>query len=121
MTEQFNIKFGFKYDVDVLNNRYKRFTKQYYEIKSMVSQNGFNWEEYITVHTVVTNISKAFMNLYITIIIFAHAGLPRCSCFQKKTLLHVIMIYGLAVAALMGDTCFDEGFEYKGESKCTVH
>lgn len=67
MTEQFNSKFGFKYDVDVLKNRYKRFKKQYYEIKAMASQNGFQWdgrlntitandktwEEYIKVHTVV--------------------------------------------------------------------
>lgn len=44
MTEQFNNKFGFKYDLEVLKNRYKRFKKQYYEIKAMVSQNGFQWD-----------------------------------------------------------------------------
>lgn len=41
MTEQFNIKFG-KYDVDVLYNRYKRFTKTIYEIKSMVADGRYN-------------------------------------------------------------------------------
>lgn len=44
MVEQFNTKFGFKYDVEVLKNRYKRFKKQYYEIKPIVSQNGFQWD-----------------------------------------------------------------------------
>lgn len=67
MIEQFNTKFGFKHDVDVLKNRYKRFRKQYNEIKMIVSQNGFQWDwtlnmiaaddrtwnEYIKVHTVI--------------------------------------------------------------------
>ena len=44
MIEQFNTKFGFKYDVDVVKNRYKRFRKQYNEIKMIVSQNGFQWD-----------------------------------------------------------------------------
>ncbi|KEH21723.1 hypothetical protein MtrunA17_Chr7g0219771 [Medicago truncatula] len=41
MTEQFNIKFG-KYDVDVLYNRYKRFTKTIYEIILMVADGRYN-------------------------------------------------------------------------------
>ncbi|KAE9612406.1 putative Myb/SANT-like domain-containing protein [Lupinus albus] len=41
MIDQFNTKFGFKYDVDVLKNRHKRFRKQYSEIKMTVSRNGF--------------------------------------------------------------------------------
>ena len=66
MIERFNTKFGFKYDIDVLKNRYKRFRKQYNEIKMIVSQNGFHWDgklnmiiaddktwdEYIKVYTV---------------------------------------------------------------------
>ncbi|KAL9319328.1 hypothetical protein ACSQ67_015845 [Phaseolus vulgaris] len=45
MIEQFNTKFGFKYDVEVLKNRFKRFRKQYNEIKMIVSQKGFQWDE----------------------------------------------------------------------------
>jgi len=45
MIEQFNTKFGFKYDVEVLKNRHKRFKKQYNEIKMIVSQKGFQWDE----------------------------------------------------------------------------
>lgn len=44
MIEQFNTKFGFKHDVDVLKNRHKRFRKQYNEIKMIVSRNGFQWD-----------------------------------------------------------------------------
>lgn len=44
MIEQFNTKFGFKYDIEVLKNRHKRFRKQYYEIKMVVGQKGFHWD-----------------------------------------------------------------------------
>ncbi|KAF7818875.1 L10-interacting MYB domain-containing protein-like isoform X2 [Senna tora] len=44
MIEQFNAKFGFKYDVDVLKNRHKRFRKQYNEMKMLVNQSGFQWD-----------------------------------------------------------------------------
>lgn len=72
MIEQFNTKFGFKYDVDVLKNRHKRFRKQYNEMKMLVSQSGFRWDgklnmviaddktwdEYIKVHTFVKHFQK---------------------------------------------------------------
>ncbi|XP_062112380.1 L10-interacting MYB domain-containing protein-like isoform X2 [Humulus lupulus] len=41
----FNSKFGFHYDTDVLRNRYKRFRKQYNEMKSLVNQTGFKWDD----------------------------------------------------------------------------
>ncbi|GKU91123.1 hypothetical protein SLEP1_g5040 [Rubroshorea leprosula] len=45
MITQFNSKFGFKYDVDVLKNRFKWMRKQYNKIKILVDQNGFKWNE----------------------------------------------------------------------------
>ena len=45
MIAQFNTKFGFKYDIDVLKSRFKRFRKQYNEIKMLVEQSGFKWDE----------------------------------------------------------------------------
>lgn len=67
MIEEFNTKFGFKHDIDVLKNRYKRFRKQYNDMKMIVCQNGFQWDgtlntiiaddktwdEFIKVHTVI--------------------------------------------------------------------
>ncbi|XP_019454805.1 PREDICTED: L10-interacting MYB domain-containing protein-like isoform X2 [Lupinus angustifolius] len=44
MIDQFNTKFGFKYDVDVLKNRHKRFRKQYNEIKMNDSRNDLQWD-----------------------------------------------------------------------------
>lgn len=41
----FNTKFGFKYDADILKNRYKRLRKQYSEMKSLVDQGNFRWDE----------------------------------------------------------------------------
>ncbi|XP_030481628.2 L10-interacting MYB domain-containing protein [Cannabis sativa] len=41
----FNSKFGFHYDTDVLRNRYKRLRKQYNEMKSLVNQTGFKWDD----------------------------------------------------------------------------
>ncbi|PON98377.1 Myb/SANT-like domain containing protein [Trema orientale] len=41
----FNSKFGFQYDTDVLKNRLKRFRKQYNEMKVLVNQTGFKWDQ----------------------------------------------------------------------------
>ncbi|KAK6231966.1 hypothetical protein SCA6_002039 [Theobroma cacao] len=45
MITQFNSKFGFKYDIDVLKNRFKRMRKQYNEMKILLDQSGFKWDE----------------------------------------------------------------------------
>ncbi|KAF8376838.1 hypothetical protein HHK36_031504 [Tetracentron sinense] len=45
MIALFNAKFGFKYDMDVLKNRYKTLRRQYSVIKNLLDQSGFFWDE----------------------------------------------------------------------------
>ncbi|KAF8398002.1 hypothetical protein HHK36_016928 [Tetracentron sinense] len=45
MIALFNTKCGFQYDMDVLKNRYKSLRKQYNDIKILLNQNGFIWDE----------------------------------------------------------------------------
>ncbi|RHN79394.1 putative Myb/SANT-like domain-containing protein [Medicago truncatula] len=106
MTEQFNSKFGFKYDVDVLKNRYKRFKKQYYEIKAMASQNGFQWDGRLNTITANDKTWEEYIK--------AH---PDAQVFRKKLFPcynDLCIIYGHTVAdGRYSLSCFDEGFEYE--------
>ncbi|CAK8571283.1 unnamed protein product [Lathyrus sativus] len=106
MTEQFNNKFGFKYDMDVLKNRYKRFKKQYYEIKAMVNQNGFQWDGTLNMITANDKTWEEYIK--------AH---PDAQVFRKKVAPcynDLCIIYGHAVAdGRYSLSCFDEGFEYE--------
>lgn len=45
MISQFNAKFGFKYDVDILKNRYKTLRKQYKVIRKILEIDGFKWDD----------------------------------------------------------------------------
>lgn len=135
MTEQFNNKFGFKYDMDVLKNRYKRFKKQYYEIKAIVNQNGFQWdgtlnmvtandktwEEYIKVHTDVKYFRTSKEPLHYNCHVFVMQAHPDAQVFRKKVAPcynDLCIIYGHAVAdGRYSLSCFDEGFEYEGKKK----
>ncbi|XP_043702372.1 L10-interacting MYB domain-containing protein-like [Telopea speciosissima] len=45
MISLFNANFGFQYDTDILRNRYKSLRKQYNDIKILLQQNGFWWDE----------------------------------------------------------------------------
>lgn len=45
MIVSFNSKFGFKYDTDVLKNRYKRLRKQYNDMKILIDRGEFKWDE----------------------------------------------------------------------------
>ncbi|XP_061360841.1 L10-interacting MYB domain-containing protein-like [Gastrolobium bilobum] len=104
MTEQFNSKFGFKYDVDVLKNRYKRFRKQYNEMKMIVSQNGFQWDG--TLYMIIAD-DKTW-DEYIK----AH---PEAQALRTKVIPYyndLCIIYGHAVAdGRYSLSCFDVDFE----------
>ena len=109
MIEQFNTKFGFKYDVDVLKNRHKRFRKQYNDIKMLLNQSGFkwdvtlnmvlgddkSWDEYIKVHIFIENfpLSKSFANFTLPSVLLSTCR-PTLMC--KATgpgPCHIIMIW----------------------------
>lgn len=45
MIGSFNAKFGFKYDIEILKNRYKTLRRQYNVIKNLLDLNGFVWDE----------------------------------------------------------------------------
>lgn len=45
MINSFNARFGFKYDVDILKNRYKTFKRQYNTIKKLLESQGFFWDD----------------------------------------------------------------------------
>ncbi|XP_004497637.1 uncharacterized protein [Cicer arietinum] len=106
MTEQFNNKFGFKFDVDVLKNRYKRFKKLYYEIKTIVSQNGFKWDGTLNMITADDKTWEEYIKVH-----------PDAKAFKKKVVPcynDLCIIYGHAVAdGRYSLSCFDEGFEYE--------
>ncbi|XP_039007618.1 L10-interacting MYB domain-containing protein-like [Hibiscus syriacus] len=45
MVTLFNVKFGSHYDKDVLKNRHKHFRRLYNDIKILLEQSGFSWDE----------------------------------------------------------------------------
>ncbi|XP_043721145.1 L10-interacting MYB domain-containing protein-like [Telopea speciosissima] len=45
MIANFNAKFGFKYDIEVLKNRYKSLRRQYSVLRSILDHNGFVWDD----------------------------------------------------------------------------
>jgi hypothetical protein len=45
MVRLFNAKFGTRYDKDPLKNRYKYLRQQYNDIKVLLEQSGFSWDE----------------------------------------------------------------------------
>ncbi|GAU28812.1 hypothetical protein TSUD_21490 [Trifolium subterraneum] len=106
MTEQFNNKFGFKYDLEVLKNRYKRFKKQYYEIKAMVSQNGFQWDGTLNMITANDKTWDEYIKAHPDAHVFRKKVAP---CYND-----LCIIYGHAVAdGRYSLSCFDNGFEYE--------
>ncbi|KAF5785290.1 putative Myb/SANT-like domain-containing protein [Helianthus annuus] len=46
MIKSFNARFGFKYDVDILKNRYKTFRRQYNVINKLLESPGFSWDDF---------------------------------------------------------------------------
>lgn len=45
MLAVFNAKFGSTYDKDVLKSRYTNLWKQFNDVKNMLGQGGFSWDE----------------------------------------------------------------------------
>lgn len=45
MLDDFNVKFGSKYDRDILKGRYTNLWKQFNDVKILLGQSGFSWDE----------------------------------------------------------------------------
>ncbi|XP_057964303.1 uncharacterized protein LOC131155288 [Malania oleifera] len=45
MIASFNAKFGSRYDIEILKNRYKTLRRQYNVIKNLLELNGFSWDD----------------------------------------------------------------------------
>ncbi|KAI4348858.1 hypothetical protein L6164_009527 [Bauhinia variegata] len=104
MIDLFNTKFGFKYDVDVLKNRYKRFRKQYNEIKVLVNQNGFKWDGSLNMVIADDKTWSAYIKTH-----------PDAQAYRTKVVLHyddLCIICGHAIAdGRYSLSCFDVHFE----------
>ncbi|KAK7392719.1 hypothetical protein VNO78_21165 [Psophocarpus tetragonolobus] len=106
MIEQFNTNFGFKHDVEVLKNRYKRFKKQYSEIKMIVSQKRFQWDE--TLSMIMAD-DKAWDEC-----IKAHHDAQSFKTMVIPYYHDLCIIFGHAVAdGRFSLSCFDVDFEYE--------
>ncbi|KAL2327331.1 hypothetical protein Fmac_020758 [Flemingia macrophylla] len=105
MIEHFNTQFGLKYDVEVLKNRYKRFRKQYNDIKMIVGQKGFQWDgtqnKIIAVGKTWNECTEAHPD--------AHPFKARVVPYYND----LCIIFGHAVAdGRYSLSCFDVDFEY---------
>ncbi|XP_027364017.1 L10-interacting MYB domain-containing protein-like isoform X2 [Abrus precatorius] len=104
MIEQFNTKFGFKYDLDVLKNRHKRFRKQYNDIKMIVSQKGFQWDELLNMIIADDKKWDECIKVYPDAQAFKTRGVPYYN--------DLCIIFGHAVAdGRYSLSCFDVDFE----------
>lgn len=45
MTSMFNAKFNFQYEKDILKNRHKTLRNLYRDVKNLLAQPGFSWDE----------------------------------------------------------------------------
>ncbi|XP_027934953.1 L10-interacting MYB domain-containing protein-like isoform X2 [Vigna unguiculata] len=106
MIEQFNTKFGFKYDVEVLKNRHKRFRKQYNEIKMIVGQKGFQWDGTQNMITADDKTWDACIKLH-----------PDAEPFKTRVIPNyndLCIVFGHAVAdGRYSLSCFDVDYEYE--------
>lgn len=68
----FNTKFIFKYDIDVLKNRYKRLRKQYNEMKTLVDHGEFKWDKSQQMITADDNVWDEYIKVQCFISMFEH-------------------------------------------------
>ncbi|KAF4369076.1 hypothetical protein F8388_013405 [Cannabis sativa] len=117
----FNSKFGFHYDTDVLRNRYKRLRKQYNEMKSLVNQTGFKWDD--SMHMVRADdkgwseyikVPNEFLNFCMN----AMQANPEMQPYRMRVVPYyneLCIICGHAVAdGRYSLSCFDLDFENEG-------
>ncbi|KAL1331813.1 L10-interacting MYB domain-containing protein isoform X1 [Arachis ipaensis] len=104
MVEQFNSKFGLKYDIDALKNRHKRFRKQYNDVKMIIGQNGFRWDHELNMIIADDKTWDEYLKVH-----------PDFQGFRKRVVPYyddLCKIFGHSVAdGRYSLSCFDVGFE----------
>ncbi|XP_039019127.1 uncharacterized protein LOC120150502 isoform X1 [Hibiscus syriacus] len=86
----FNAKFGSQYDKDVLKSRYTNLWKQFNDVKNLLGQNGFSWDESQQMVVADDYVWNAYIKAY-----------PDAQSYKTKTVLNfndLCLIYGYAAA-----------------------
>lgn len=65
MIASFNARFGFKYDIDILKNRYKTLRRQYNVIKNLLELDGFVWDDARQMVTADDNVWQDYIKVCI--------------------------------------------------------
>ncbi|KAL3819096.1 hypothetical protein ACJIZ3_005001 [Penstemon smallii] len=90
MLAVFNAKFGSQYDKDVLKGRYTNLWKVFNDIKNLLSQTGFSWDETKQMVVAEDHIWDAYIKIH-----------PEDRSYRTKTVLNfndLCLIYGYTVA-----------------------
>ncbi|WCJ43189.1 L10-interacting MYB domain-containing protein [Euphorbia peplus] len=90
MLTVFNAKFGTKYDRDIFKTRYTNLWKQYNDVKNILDQNGFSWDDARKMVIADDGVWDAFIK--------AH---PDSQCYKRKSLMNfddLCLIYAYTAA-----------------------
>lgn len=90
MLTVFNAKFGSQYDKDVLKSRYTNMWKQFNDIKNLLGQSGFSWDETRQMVVADDYVWDAYIKAY-----------PDARSYKTKTVLNfsdLCLIYGYTTA-----------------------
>ncbi|XP_050223673.1 uncharacterized protein LOC126673536 [Mercurialis annua] len=90
MLNLFNAKFGSKYDRDVLKSHYSSLWKQYNEVKVLLEQTGFSWDDTRKIVVADDHVWDAFIKTN-----------PDSQCYRRKSLMNfndLCLIYAYTMA-----------------------
>ncbi|XVF57409.1 hypothetical protein PTKIN_Ptkin06aG0203100 [Pterospermum kingtungense] len=73
----FNAKFGCKYDRDTLKSQYTNLWKQYNDVKNLLEQNGFSWDDTRKLVVAPPNVWDAYLK-----------GQPDAQVYRNRTLMN---------------------------------
>ncbi|XP_015570640.2 uncharacterized protein LOC8285537 isoform X2 [Ricinus communis] len=90
MLNMFNAKFGTKYDRDILKSHYTNLWRQYNDVKNLLEQNGFSWDDTQKMVIAEDNVWDAFIKTH-----------PDSQSYKRKSLMNftdMCLIYAYTVA-----------------------
>ncbi|KAJ7958477.1 L10-interacting MYB domain-containing protein [Quillaja saponaria] len=64
MVASFNVQFRSHHDKDVLKSRYKHLRRQYTDVKTLLDQKGFQWDEKLEMVTAADNVWDAYTKVH---------------------------------------------------------